>query len=181
MKKITVLICIVMMFLFTACGAKEVLVKENPSENAGEITELDCHVVSFECGYISYADILNGGNLLIFTKEELQAAKQNDCLIVSEEWWANNAIAEAFQKLTEEYPIEEYAYLIEYRETSCGGYYFHADKVGVTEDRIGFLLDRDEWPEPGQMVTEAMGGFCHMAAIPKEQIEGKTFVNVVKP
>ena len=96
-----------------------------------------------------------------------------------DEQWANNAIAETFEKLKENYPIEDYAYLIEYHETPCGGYYFHADKVGIINDKIGFLLDEQDIPGPNEMMTEEMGGFCHMAAIPKVMIEGKTLTQDV--
>ena len=93
----------------------------------------------------------------------------------------NDSIAQAFKNLRENYPITDYAYLIEYYEVPSGGYNLHADKVGITEDRIGFLLDIAEYPDPYEVVTEVMGGFCHMAAIPKSEIAGKTFVNVIYP
>ena len=193
MKKIVVLISMITMFLCTACTEQDVYGKdydmENPGENAGksnrgdmeEVVELNCYVNSFECGYISYADELRNGQLLIATEEELTEAMKYECLTVVEEWYANNAIAVAFAKLQENYPIEEYAYLIEYRETTTGGYDIHANNVGIKEDRIGFLFDKNVYPSPEQLVTEAMGGFCHMAAIPKAQIEGKTFGNVARP
>ena len=195
MKKQFFCVCVSMIFLFTACSGTEVSkgneevgaethtyidneLDESGSHPMEEITEIDCYVESFECGYVSYADVLGEGVLLITSEEDLAQAEEYDCLTVVDEWWANNAIAEAFGKLKENYPIEDYAYLIEYQETACGGYYFHADKVGILEDRIGFLLDEQESPGPNEAVTEVMGGFCHMAAIPKAEIEGKTFVNV---
>ncbi len=191
-------VCLIMIFLFTACSGTDVsqeneeigpeihtYIDNEPAENDSnlteEITEIDCYVESFECGYVSYADVLREGVLLITNEEELAQAEEYDCLTVVDEWWANNTIAETFENLKENYPIEDYAYLIEYRETVCGGYYFHADKVGILEDRIGFILDEQESPGPNEAVTEVMGGFCHMAAIPKTEIEGKTFVNVVEP
>ena len=51
----------------------------------------------------------------------------------------------------------------------------------ILEDNIGFTFDVKQFPSEDEMVTEAMGGFCHIAAIPKEQIEGKKFINVVYP
>lgn len=191
MKKQIFCVCIIMMFLFAACSGTEVSkgneetntyvdneLDESGSYPMDEITEIDCYVESFECGYVSYADVLREGVLLITNQENLAQAEEYDCLTVVDEWWANNAIADAFGNLKENYPIEDYAYLIEYRETACGGYYFHADKVGILEDRIGFILDEQESPGSNEVVTEAMGGFCHMAAIPKAELEGKTLVDV---
>ena len=179
MKKIVVLFCIITMFLFTACAKKETVTDKGG--DISKVTELNCHVESFQCGYISYADVLGNGLLFITTEEKLAEAMNYEVFMVSDEWYANNAIALAFQKMQETYPVGEYAYLIEYRETTSGGYEIHANSVGMTDDKIGFLLDKNVQPTEGQMVTEEMGGFCHMAAIPKSQTEGKTFVNVVEP
>lgn len=197
MKKTLFLIGTAMLFFCMVCSKEDATLSKNEetdieidtneetvktdNNTAKEIIELECYVESFQCGYVSYADVLREGVLLISSEEELAQAEKNDCLTVIEEGWTNNTIAEAFAALKENYPIEDYVYLIEYRETVCGGYYFHADKVGILEDRIGFLLDEEESPGPNEAATEEMGGFCHMAAIPKAEIEGKTFVNVVYP
>ena len=195
MKKRRYSICIVMMFLLVACSSEDVhevedvgtetetYMEKEQTETGNNVTEdidtIEVYVESFECGYVSYADRLREGPLLITTKEELTEAEKYDCLNVLDEQWANNAIAETFEKLKENYPIEDYAYLIEYHETPCGGYYFHADKVGIIDDKIGFLLDEQDIPGPNEMMTEEMGGFCHMAAIPKVMIEGKTLTKDV--
>ena len=42
------------------------------------------------------------------------------------------------------------------------------------EKVLEYIKGHDVFP----ICPEAMGGFCHMAAIPKAEIEGKTFVNV---
>ena len=178
MKKMKGLVCLIMVFLLSACSAP---VTDKEPEEEYKKPEITAYVESFECGYVSHAKELREGILLITTKEELNIALQYDCLNLEEDTWPNNSIASAFENIVENYPISQYAYLIEYWETACGGYSLHADKVEIIDDKIGFSLDVAEFPEEGQMVTEAMGGFCHIAAIPKEQIEGKKFINVVYP
>ena len=184
MKKRLIFLCIVVLFLFTGCAPKTFTAGntgKKASTDMEDIAEIECYVESFECGYISYSGKLGINPLLISTEKELAQAEKYECLTVLDEWWANNTIAEAFEKLKETYPIQDYAYLIEYQETASGGYYYHANKVGILGDKIGFLLDEQESPELGEVTTAVMGGFCHMAAIPKAEIEGKTFVNVVEP
>ena len=178
MKKIKGLLCLILVFLLMACSENVI---EKAPEKEYENSEITAYVESFECGYISHAEELREGRLLITTEEELNIALKYDCLNPEDDTWPNNSIASAFEKVMENYPISEYSYLIEYWETSCGGYNIHADKVEILEDNIGFSFDVKQFPSEDEMVTEAMGGFCHIAAIPKEQIEGKKFINVVYP
>ena len=178
MKKIKGLLCLILVFLLMACS--ESVAKKEPEEEY-EKSEITAYVESFECGYISHADELREGRLLITTEEELNIALNYDCLNPEDDTWSNNSIASAFEKVMENHPISEYSYLIEYWETSCGGYNIHADKVEILEDNIGFSFDVKQFPSEDEMVTEAMGGFCHIAAIPKNEIEGEKFVNVIYP
>ena len=187
MRNLVYILLLTVAVLVTGCSKNEIaqdginpLVGEK-EEIPEDIVEVEAYVVSFECGYIQEAGKINYLPMFITNSEELERAKEEYFLQVIEEDWANNSIAEAFAKLTKEYSIDEYNYLIEYQETSSGGYYFHADKVGVSGDKIGFLLDEEKTPSPWELVTDVMGGFCHMAAIPKSQTEGNTFMNVTYP
>lgn len=190
MKKLLYTLLVATAVLFTGCSQNEVArgeintpVDENAEmpEGMEDIRELEAYVESFECGYVSEAGKINYSPMFITNSEELERAQEEYFLQIIEDDWTNNSIAEAFAKLTKEYSIDEYNYLIEYQETTSGGYYFHADKVGVLGDNIGFLLGESQSPSPMEATTEVMGGFCHMAAIPKAQTEGTTFTNVIYP
>ena len=151
--------------------------KSDTGTNTTKTITLECHIESFECGYVSQLGNANFYPLLISTKDQLINAESEYVLVVSENY-NNNTVAEVFQNIKKNYPIEEYDYLVEYMETTCGGYYYHADKVLIIEDKIGFHLDSCVGPSSEEAATEVMGGFCHIAAIPKSELAGKTFSNV---
>lgn len=157
--------------------------KDKVVEDATIYTSEDIYIYSFECGYLSEHRNLRDNMIMVETDEQLTYAQQNYGLgedYVHSEFC--NLYVEEFGEMKKEYPIEEYTYLLCYDEVASGGYYLHADKVQILDNRIGFLMD-DESYSPGQydMVSEVMGGFFHMAAIPKDYLEGMTFENVVYP
>ena len=162
---------------------------DDENTNTTVLTSDDIYINSFECGYISENEKPPYPNpLVIENVEQMNFAEERyglrvpDDLSEEESMWHNFTIAEAFQEMKNTYPFNEYSYVVQYDEISSGGYYLHAARLIIDGNKIYFKMD-DESYSPGleDVVTDVMGGFCHMAAIPKDMIAGITFTNVIYP
>ena len=157
MKKFSALCLFIMLFFFlTACKKQE--------EGVTVYTDEDIYIYSSECGYRCgyWGDYeVPRECIVIETAEQLEYAVQKRGL---------TEIFGGFRDMIESYPIEEYTYMLEYDEVSSGGYYIHADKVEVRKDRVSFGWDSKSHGPKGD-ATQEMGGFLHMAAIPKEYLK----------
>lgn len=145
------------------------------SENAKLLTADDIYLLSYNCGYIS-GD--HPGLLIIEDQEQLDCAFEQYGLALPPEgssgdelWYYNTAISEPFNRMIDEYPITDYSYVIEYDEVGCGGYYFEVGALLVDEDKLHFVLTANsKTPKPGSTQPDVMGGFCYMAAVPKDTL-----------
>ena len=159
--------------------------QEQYTEEGKVYTMEDAYIISFESGYLSEGEGPPSWRVVVIENEEqLLFAEENYGLRMPEDWPGgfNGTLASAFQKVKTQYPVEEYTYVISYDEVASGGYYFHADRVMIADNKIGFLLDDSSYtPDEGEMVPEVMGGFCHIAAIPKEDFENTHFENALYP
>lgn len=189
-KKLVVgILGMLMMALFSSCKSEAEIYQEDDVKKEADpeaetiYTDEDIYIYSFDCGYLSEHQNLRDGLLLIETSEQLSYAQENYGLGTEEdETEFSSFIAEKFEQMVQDYPVEEYTYLVAYDEVSSGGYYLHADKIAIRADMIMFQMD-DESYSPGlyDTTTDVMGGFFHMAAIPKEYLGDATFRNVVYP
>lgn len=155
------IIPVIGMFLLSACG--------NVDEGT-VYTKDDIYINSYECGCRDEYERIRYRTVVIETEEQLAFAEK--CFSLSEE----------LEELKENYSLEEYNYVLDYDETSNGGYDIKADRLKITSDQIYFVMSEDSvYPGEHDIVTCAMGGFFHTAAVPKEYCEGKTFVNAIYP
>lgn len=114
----------------------------------------DIYLQSFNCGYVDDADF---GLLAIETEEQLTYALER-----------YGSFGGLISEMAENYPISEYSYFLEYDEVSSGGWYIHCGALLVDTDKLLFVRTTDSYsPGETEMVPEVMGGFCHMAAVPK--------------
>lgn len=150
-------------------------------------TDEDIYLRSFECGYISEYRKISYDTVVIETKEQLDYAEEyyglRELDSVPDDYSVfESPFASVFQTMKKQYPLEEYNYVFSYDEVSSGGYYYHADRLEITEDGIWFLMDNESYaPKDDDEVTEVMGGFGHVAAVPKEYMAGKTFPGAIYP
>jgi hypothetical protein len=159
------------------------------SEKAKLLTSDDIYLVSFDCGYISDSAF---DRLIIENEEQLDCALENyglslppEGLTEDELWYYNTSISEPFNEMLSEYPIDEYCYIIEYDEVNSDGYYFKAGALLVDTEVLRFVMTADSYTpdyENGEGYCDVMGGFCHMAAVPKatlmnEQYERWTYAS----
>ncbi len=150
-------------------------------------TDEDIYLKSFDCGYISEYQKIRYTTVIIETKEQLDYAEDHYGLKVLESASDDYTVFESpfaatIQEMKEQYPLEEYNYVFRYDEVSSGGYYYHADRLEMTEDSIRFLMDDKSYsPRGNDAVAAVMGGFGHIAAVPKEYMEGRTFSGVIYP
>lgn len=157
------------------------------NEKSRIYTTEDIYLKSFECGYISEYRKIRYATVIIETKEQLDYAEEYYGLKNSDSASDDHSdfvspFASLFQEMKALYPLEEYNYVFSYDEVSSGGYYYHADKLEITEDAIRFLMDNESYaPKAGEDVSCVMGGFAHMAAVPKEYMVGYTFGNAIYP
>lgn len=160
---------------------------ENPVGNSAGNKEQfveDAVVYNMSCGYLGDNFAPDQYTLYLVTNEEelcyaefylgMQVPEN-----VDEISGFNTGLAEAFQKMKEDYPISDYNYLLEYLEYSQGGYYHHSDGIVYEGDKISFHYDKSVSPE-GEFGTDVMEGDFMMAAVPKTFFEGKNFRNVVR-
>ena len=190
MKVIFIIGMVVYSLLFGCTGAEKEssFVDDGSSISSAAILEETiegAYVNSFSCDYLSQSSKPDQYVLYLVTNDE-ELAYAEDYLGMKvpddedREWYFNDYLANEFQAMKEEYPIDEYNYLIQYYEYSQGGYYFHADSVVYSDDLIYFHFDISEAPD-GPYGTDEMGGDFHMAAVPKEFFEDKNFTNTVSP
>lgn len=150
-------------------------------------TDEDIYLKSFECGYISEYQKIRYATVIIDTKEQLNYAEEYYGLKELDSAPDDYSVfvspfASIFQEMKAQYPLEEYNYVLSYDEVSSGGYYYHADRLEITEDGIWFLLDDKSYsPKEDEIVTCVMGGFGHVAAVPKEYMAGQTFPGAIYP
>lgn len=151
-------------------------------------TDEDIYINSFNSDYLSQDKKPPDEMLFIETDEQLSFAEDRyglavpDDLPKSDEWRYNRKAADAFQAMKASYPISDYSYAVCYDELNCGGYYLHADRLIRKGTLLYFGMDENSY-SPGEwdMVPQVMGGFCHMAAIPKNLFGNTVFENVVYP
>lgn len=151
-------------------------------------TDEDIYINSFNSDYLSQDKKPPDEMLFIETDEQLSFAEDRyglavpDDLPKSDEWRYNRKAADAFQAMKASYPISDYSYAVCYDELNCGGYYLHADRLVKKGTLLYFGMDENSY-SPGEwdMVPQVMGGFCHMAAIPKNLFGNTVFENVVYP
>ncbi len=151
-------------------------------------SEEDIYIYSFECGCLSQDRKPPNEMLIIENEEQLSFAEDRyglavpDDLPKSDEWWYSTEAAEAFQDMKSDYPISDYSYAVCYDEVSCGGYYLHADKLIKKGDMLYFGMDDKSYtPNEYDTYPAVMGGFCHMAAVPKSLFDGTVFSNAIYP
>lgn len=151
-------------------------------------TDKDIYINSFNSDYLSQDKKPPDEMLFIETDEQLSFAEDRyglavpDDLPKSDEWRYNRKVADAFQTMKASYPISDYSYAVCYNELNCGGYYLHADRLVRKGTLLYFGMDENSY-SPGEwdMVPQVMGGFCHMAAIPKNLFGNTVFENVIYP
>ena len=144
------------------------------------------YVENVGCGYLSVSPKPESNILyLVCDEEDIKEAETILGMKVPDDadwvWAYETNHVEAFQKLKNDYSIEEYNYLFLYEEHSCLGYSSHADGVIITDDKIDFHYDVVKSPKEGEAVCDAMDGEFKLAAIPKKYFEGREFINVIRP
>ncbi len=164
--------------LLTGCG----------EQAKGDIyTNEDIYLVSFKCGYISEYRPIRYATVIIENEEQLAYA-ENQYGLKPMDTFSEDMIcyptgfAQYFEIMKEQYPLDDYNYVFAYQEVSSGGYYYHADRLEITEDSIYFLMDDESYsPKDNEAVSQVMGGFGHVAAVPKEYMEGREFPGAIYP
>lgn len=117
----------------------------------------DIYLQSFDCGCVNDADFRL---LAIETEEQLAYALVR-----------YGSFGGLISEMAESYPISEYSYFVEYDEVSSGGWYIHCGALLVDKDKLLFVRTTDSYsPGETEMVPAVMGGFCHMAAVPKSYL-----------
>lgn len=153
-------------------------------------TYKDIYLYSFWCDYLPQdkKPPTNGKILLIENDEQLAFAEDRYGLAVpedlpkSDEWWYNKSVADAFQDMKSNYPLDKYSYAVCYDETHCGGYYLHADRLVKIFDELYFGMDGESYsPSEDEEYPAVEGGFCHMAALTKCTFGNSEFTNVIFP
>ena len=127
-------------------------------------TSKDVHIDSFECGYL--ADRFPRQLIMIETEEQLAYALEH------------YNIRNKLQELSGKYDIGEYTYIMMYDQVSNDGYYLHADRILINDYSPQFVMDRKSHTHTKEgIASQVMGGFMHIAAVPKAYLEDYTFTN----
>lgn len=151
-------------------------------------TAEDIYLLSFECGYISQNEKPGDSILIIENDDQLAFAETRYGLALPEGiqedeiWHYNTSFIDAFQEMKSMYSLDEYTYVVEYRQSSSGMYNYNVDKLVLDGERLYFELDDEakngndyEW------ATDDMSGWCYLAALPKDILDGKNFTTAVRP
>lgn len=145
-------------------------------ENAKLLTADDIYLLSYECGSISGSHpprllIIENQEQLDCALEQYGLALPTDELTEDELWFYDTAIAEPFNEMAAKYPVSDYSYVIEYDEVSRGGYDLKVGALLVDEENLFFVHTADSrTPKESSIQFDVMGGFCYMAAVPKDTL-----------
>lgn len=131
------------------------------SENVKVLTEDDIYLKSVDCGYISgkksYMLIIENREQLDTAFERYELGKQCD-----------GTVSISFTEMVENYPVEDYTYVIQYVMTSSGIYDQRIGALVFDENNLNFVTTVDsKTPDRDQPQEEVMGGYCFYAAVPK--------------
>lgn len=128
------------------------------SKAAKLLTADDIYLMSFNCGYVSDTEPCR---LIIETEQQL------DCALKE----YGRMIADLLGETSEEYPISDYSYVLEYTAVGSGGYDLKAGALLVDIDALFFVQSSDSrTPDPFSDQTAVMDGFCYMAVLPKDML-----------
>lgn len=152
------------------------------SDNAKLLTADDIYLLSFNCGCVS-------GNppdrIVIANKEQLDYSMERyDLALPSDDELLcyNTSISETFNEMADKYPISDYTYVLEYVEVSHGGYDLRAGALLMDEENLEFIMTADsKIPDPDTVQTCDMGGFCYMAAVPKDMLMNDHYEKWIYP
>lgn len=145
------------------------------------------YVTSYNCGYVPPEYCPPDMYVFIETEEQLAFAEERFNLkapddLSEEEKYEQYPFSDSIQRMKENFPISEYNYFFTYDEVSSSGYRLHTDRVVISGDEIRFEMDDGSFtPEEGSVQSAVMGGFFHIAAVPKRHCENITFSNVLYP
>ena len=159
--------------LYAANGVELNIDMSQYSDKAKLLTADDIYILSYNCGYISgnhpVMMIIENQEQLDFAFERYGLSLPPEGLSKDELWdYGSTAISDSFNEMIAEYPINDYSYVIEYDEVSCGGYDLRVGALLVDQDKLHFVRTADsKTPEPESVQPDVMGGFCYMAAVPK--------------
>lgn len=171
--------------------ASEIITADTaPEDDVPEeiFTDEDIYIYSFRSDYLSQDKKPPNEMLFIETDEQLSFAEDRyglavpDNLPKNDEWRYNRKVADAFQAMKASYPLCDYSYAVCYDELNCGGYYLHSVRLVRKGTLLYFGMDETSYsPGEWEEVPQAMDGFCHMAAFPKNMFGNTVFENVVYP
>ena len=133
-----------------------------PEEEGTVYTEKEVYIHSYECGYLHGYGIPKSYSIVIETSEQLDYAVEN---------YGICEISSKCKEMIEQYSTDNYTFVLRYDEVSSGGYYYHVDRVRITSDSVMLVNDKKSHSAKGDAQTQVMGGFFHMAAIPKEYLK----------
>lgn len=153
-KKLLPLLCAVCLIL-TSCAKEEGLIDMSKySEAAKLLTADDTYLMSFNCGYAWDTRF----KLIIETEQQLDCAMNE----------YGSLFADLFSETSENYPISQYSYVVEYAAVSTGGYDLKAGALLVDTDTLFFVQSADSrTPDPYSDQPDVMDGFCYMAVLSK--------------
>lgn len=169
----------------------ETVTIQTSSETATEVSVAESpnfekiYVQSFKSGYISGKNKMNSEVVYMAENaEHVKYIKENWLNSMLDEFYIddgnNTSPVKEFDKILESYPEESYVYFLQYDEVGSTGYYIHCDRFSISDCKAEFIRD-DTCITPSGEVGEAMDGFFHIAAVPRELIGDTVLKNVVYP
>ncbi len=166
MKRMKRYLCLLVICIVSMSGCKQ-------AEDGTVYTKDQVYIHSYECGYLHGYGIPNGVHIVIETGEQLEYAIQN---------YGISEISGKCKEMIEQHSIDDYTFVLRYDEVSSGGYYYRVDRVRIKPDAVLLVNDRKSHSARGNQPA-VMGGFFHMAAVPKEYLEECDFsgMHVVFP
>ena len=151
-----------MVLLLVGCKKEETI--DNP--NAKSYTSEDIYILSYTNGYVD--NDRRYDNMVIENEEQLAYARERSLILPTDE-------------MVEQYPLSEYIYVIDYDSVSSGGYYLKAESLCIGDNYMYFEYTDDSHTPQGDSAPSVMGGFLHMAAVPKEYLGDTKYIGWTYP
>jgi len=151
-----------MMLLLMGCKKEATI--DNP--NAKYYTSEEIYLLSYANGYVD--NDRRYDNMVIENEEQLAYARERSLILPTDE-------------MVEQYPLSEYTYVISYDQVSSGGYSLKAESLCIGDNYMFFEMTDDSHTPKGDSAPSVMGGFLHMAAVPKSYLGDRRYTGWTYP
>ena len=152
-------------------GVKLLMDRKEYSDDAIILTSNDIFLKTMGTGLGFYEP----RKIFIENQEQLEIAYERYEIGMGFEYYATSQFAEEFNEMVNQYPIDDYNYVIDYTSYGSGcKYVLGALVIDDKNSKMSFELSSDsKFPSSGYAKTQEIYETCNVAAVPKVFMKGQ--------